>query len=92
MRGTTRSRPLACILGRHKRGSVARVERRLFSECHHCGIDLVRKGRRWRRAAPNELPSDWKAQHTPHRAFSSTLLVAVGLFTLVGAALFMMQL
>jgi hypothetical protein len=67
------------------------VERRLYSECHHCGIDLVRKGRRWRRATANDLPSDWKAQYPPRRAFPSTLLAAATLFALAGAVLFVMQ-
>ncbi|WP_420138449.1 hypothetical protein [Sphingomonas sp.] len=67
------------------------MDRRLYSECHHCGSDLIRKGRRWHVAAPHELPGDWKAQHSPRWGVPPSLFAAVAGFVLLGALLFLIQ-
>ena len=79
---------LPCILGQHKHGPVAHVNRRLYSECYHCGSDLIRRGRRWRRARADELPRSWKAKRQAAPEFPLPLAVLAMTIALLGAVFY----
>lgn len=51
---------ISCGLGFHRRGSITVVDRKPYSQCGRCGIDLIRSRRGWRRMRPGELPEGWE--------------------------------
>ena len=77
------------MLGLHQHGPVAQIDRRLYAECYRCGSDLIRKGRRWRRARPEELPVSWKAQTPPTMALSMPLAIVLTTIVLASAVFYM---
>jgi len=44
----------------HRHGPVFQIDRRLYSECCRCGVDLVRGRKRWHPPRPDEVPAGWK--------------------------------
>ncbi|WP_162875593.1 hypothetical protein [Sphingomonas crusticola] len=75
LRRHARQYQLSCLLGLHRHGPTFRVGRHTYSECLHCGGDLIRANHRWRRPRPNEVPARWRAK--PHRQLRGRVYIAL---------------